>query len=133
MFFPSGLNFMPFKANVAEARIGVFKFTETEEMKVDIGNTVDVFGYDIPLSNIKLRVGADFFAYALTTGAQGLRLQIDAVDGFFGGNISFSQTTDSNIILQSRLRILHRSAHLVDGHYVTPTHSWIDNLEPIPY
>ncbi|MBI5216246.1 MAG: DUF1207 domain-containing protein [Ignavibacteriae bacterium] len=132
VLFPSGLNFVPFKANIAEPRIGVFKFTDAEEMKVDIGNSVDVFGYVIPSSNINLRVSADFFAYAFVTGAQGLRLQIDAVDGFFGGNISLSQTSDSNY-WQSRLRILHHSAHLVDGHYSTATHSWLDNREPIPY
>ena len=101
-------------------------------MKVDIGNTIDVFGFHMPEKGIKLSAGIDFFAYAFTTGAQGLRLQIDAIDGFFGGNLSFSKQTERNKI-QARLHILHHSAHLVDGHYNLNTNSWIDNREPIPF
>ncbi len=132
IFLPPGLQFAPLKANIQEPRIGVFKFLDASEMKVDIGNAIDVFGLDLPASNVKFRVGIDFWAYAFTTGAQGLRLQIDAVDGFFGGNLSVSKDYGSQQ-LEARLRILHQSAHLVDGHYIESTHSWIDNRQPIPF
>src|ERR1041385_1925450 len=91
IFLPSGLHFAPLKANIQEPRIGVFKFLDASEMKVDIGNTIDVFYLDVPSSKAKFTIGIDFMAYAFVTGAQGLRLQIDAIDGFFGGNISFSK------------------------------------------
>lgn len=132
IFLPPGLQFAPLKANIQEPRIGVFKFFDASEMKVDIGNAIDVLGLDLPASNVKFRVGIDFWAYAFTTGAQGLRLQIDAVDGFFGGNLSVSKDY-GNQQLETRLRILHQSAHLVDGHYIESTNSWIDNRKPIPF
>ena len=132
IFLPDGLQFVPLRANIEEPRIGVYKFLNNSHMKVDIGNTVDLFGLDVPQENIKFRAGIDFMAYALVTGNQGLRLQIDAVDGFFGGNISFSKSYQGEQ-LQSRLRILHHSAHLVDGHYSIGAKSWIDNRVPIPY
>ena len=132
IFLPNGINFAPLKAHINEPRIGVFKFLDDSKMKVDIGNTIDVFGLSIPDSRSKFTAGIDFFAYAYTTGAQGLRLQIDALDGFFGGNLSFSKYFDEETI-QARLRILHHSAHFVDGHYNLNTNSWLDNREPIPF
>lgn len=132
IFLPERLNFAPLRANIQEPRIGVFKFLDAGEMKVDIGNTIDIFGFHIPDNGIKISAGIDFFAYAFTTGAQGLRLQIDAIDGFFGGNLSFSKETEHSKI-QARFRILHHSAHLVDGHYNLSTNTWLDNREPIPF
>lgn len=132
VFLPSGLHFSPLKANVEEPRIGVFKFLDAGLMKVDIGNTIDIFGLNYPQDGIRFTAGIDFFAYAYVTGAQGLRLQIDAIDGFFGGNLTFSKTYNENQLF-ARLRILHHSAHLVDGHYVNATQSWIDNRLPIPF
>jgi hypothetical protein len=129
-FLPPGLQFFPLRAAIPEARIGLFKFLDASEMKVDIGNTIDVFGYETP--SWTLTAGIDFMAYALTTGAQGLRLQIDAVDGLFGGNLTASHTSGLQT-LQIRLRLLHHSAHLVDGHYLTEEQRWIDNRVPIPY
>ena len=132
IFLPPGLQFAPLKANIQEPRIGLFKFLDASEMRVDIGNAIDIFGLDLPASNMKFRVGIDFWAYAFTTGAQGLRLQIDAVDGFFGGNLSVSKDY-GNHQLECRFRILHQSAHMVDGHYIESTNSWIDNRRPIPF
>ncbi len=131
-FLPEGLHFSPLKANAQEARIGVFKYFGTANLKVDIGNTIDIFGYNTPDSKIRAAMGIDFMAYAFVTGAQGLRLQVDALDGFFGGNVSLSKQYEHNL-LQFRLRILHLSAHLVDGHYELGARRWIDNREPIPF
>ena len=132
IFLPHGLHFTPLKANIQEPRIGLFKFLDAGEMKVDIGNSIDVFELSIPTKDIKFTVGIDFMAYALTTNAEGLRLQIDAIDGFFGGNLSFSKSMDGQSI-QSRFRILHHSAHFVDGHFNATTNTWVNNRPPTPY
>lgn len=130
-FLPAGLHFAPLKANHEEARVGVFKYFGQGNLKVDIGNTIDVVGWYSSSSNIRLTAGIDFMAYAFATSAQGLRLQVDALDGFFGGNLSFSRTYDEKTLL-ARFRILHLSAHLVDGHYDTGTKQWLQH-EPIPF
>src|SRR5216684_1590486 len=88
-FLPPGLHFAPLKADNQEPRIGVFKFLDAGEMKVDIGNSIDLLGLDFSQSQIT--IGIDFFGNALVTGSEGLRLQLDALDGYFGGNVSFSE------------------------------------------
>lgn len=129
-FLPSGLHFAAIKANLQEPRIGVLKFLDAGEMKVDIGNSIDVAG--VSFDGNRITIGIEFMAYAYTTGAQGLRLQIDAIDGFFGGNMSFSKPNGRGSTI-ARLRLLHHSAHMVDGHYSKRTKSWIDGREPIPF
>lgn len=129
-FLPGGMNFLPLKANHQEARIGVLYHTATTNLKVDIGNNIDLLAYE--WDDSKLSTGIEFMAYALSTSYKGNRLQIDAVDGFFGGNISFTKKINKNK-LAARLRIIHNSAHFVDGHYDLSTHQWIDGREPIPY
>ncbi|HTK82193.1 MAG TPA: hypothetical protein VL633_07880 [Bacteroidota bacterium] len=133
VFLPGGLHFAPLKAHMQEPRIGVFKFLDASEMKVDVGNSIDLFGLNF--SHARLTAGIDFFAYAFVTGAQGLRLQIDAIDGFFGGNLTYSGelSGEGHDKLYARLRVLHQSAHVVDGHYLPATNSWIDNRSPIPF
>ena len=88
VFLPGGLHFAPLKTHTKEPRVGVVKFLDAAEMKVDIGNSIDIFGLNF--HNARLTAGIDFFAFAFVTGAQGLRLQIDAIDGFFGGNLTYS-------------------------------------------
>ncbi len=131
IFLPDGHQFAPLRANLQEPRIGVLKFLDAGEMKVDIGNAVDVFGYSV--DSLTFTAGIDFMAYAYTTGAQGLRLQIDALDGFFGGDISGTLALRDRASIQGRIRILHQSAHMVDGHYLSASNSWIDNRPPIPF
>ncbi len=71
-------------------------------------------------------------AYALSTSYEGKRLQIDALDGLFGGNATYSRDlNDGKIFL--RLRFLHNSAHMVDGHYDLEKDQWIDNRFPVPF
>jgi hypothetical protein len=131
-FLPAGLNFMPLKANHQEARLGILYYTATTNLKVDIGNTSDLIAFYLDNGNIKLTAGIDFMAYAWSTSYSSNRLQIDALDGFFGGNVSFSEKTENGRLL-GRFRIVHNSAHLVDGHYDRTTSDWIDDKEPIPF
>ncbi len=131
-FLPAGLNFNPLKANHQEARLGVLYYTATTNLKVDIGNTIDLFRFEFPQENLRFTVGVDFMAYAFSTSFEGKRLQIDAIDGFFGGNLSFSKSYNKNKLL-GRLRIIHNSAHFVDGHYDLDQKKWMDDTEPIPF
>lgn len=137
IFLPSGLTFPPLRANNQEARIGVFKFLDQSDMKVDIGNTIDVFGLERRDNIIKMTAGIDFMGFALTTGANGLRLQIDALDGIFGGNVAVSYSIREDEketgLWKARLRLLHHSAHLVDGHFDNVHNQWLDNRLPFAY
>ena len=131
-FLPEGLNFMPLKANNQEARLGILFYTSTSNLKVDIGNTVDLFSFGSNASQFHFAAGIEFMAYAFSKSYGGKRLQISAVDGFFGGNLSFSRQFEENKLL-ARFRIIHNSAHLVDGSYDTDNDIWIDGKEPIPF
>ena len=127
--FPDGLASPSLKANLQEPRIGVFKFIDDSGMKVDIGNSIDIIRVIPRNSKMSINAGVDFFAFAFVKSNQGLRLQIDALDGFFGGNISFWRYYSENS-LQARVRILHHSAHIVDGHYENES---INISKPIPF
>ncbi len=132
-FLPSGLLVKPLVANYQEPRVGVRKQIGSSRLKLDIGSTLDVVEYTISSEKSKrLRVGIDFFTFALSTSAEGHRLQIDAVDGFFGGHVSYRVAyDDANLSL--RLRILHLSAHFIDGHFDNTTGTWKGGTLPIPF
>jgi hypothetical protein len=129
--FPAGLNFIPLKANNQEARIGLIFFTENNNLKLDIGNNIDLVNFNLSTKE-RLTAGIEFMAYALSTSYKGKRLQIDAIDGFFGGNLSYSNQFDWERILM-RFRVIHNSAHLVDGHWDTGEGKWIDDYQPVPF
>jgi hypothetical protein len=131
-FLSPGLHFMPLRANMQEARIGVLYFPDNANLKVDIGNNIDLLGFSWLKEKIDLTCGIEFMAYALSTNFAGRRLQIDALDGFFGGNVSFSKRFDDNVF-QMRFRIIHNSAHFVDGHFDSQKNEWMDNSKPIPF
>jgi hypothetical protein len=131
-FLPHGLNFPPLKANNQEARLGILYYTSTTNLKVDIGNAVDLLSFEFEGSKTRFTMGIEFMAYAFSKSYAGKRLQISAVDGFFGGNVSCSKQFDGNKLL-GRFRVIHNSAHLVDGSYDADNHTWIDGKEPIPF
>jgi hypothetical protein len=103
----NGLNFKPLTASFYEPRMGLMKYFDRNSLKVDIGNSLDIFQF--PIGFNRLTVGADFFAYTLVNNHGFLVLRVEAIDGFFGGNVSFRSDSFS-----ARFRVLHRSAHLVD-------------------
>jgi hypothetical protein len=127
---------LPFRltANPQESRTGIRKEIGSSHLKLDIGATYDLLeltpGND---TSAVLRFGAEFFTYALSVSAEGLRLQIDAVDGFFGGHFLFLSRGSSGRQTALRLRILHQSAHFLDGHISVQTKTWRDNRAPNPY
>jgi hypothetical protein len=129
---PSGLHFRPLLGNQQEAHFGILYYTETSNLKVDIGNSIDVVSFMFPADSCRLTFGIDFMAYAYSTSYKGNRLQIDALDGFFGGNAVFSKKTDGGRLI-GRFRVTHNSAHLVDGHFDQATDKWIGDKKPIPF
>jgi hypothetical protein len=130
VFLPSGIAFPPLLASYGEPRVGVRKQVGTSRLKIDIGNQLDLAEFRVA-DHQSIRVGSDLFGYALTTNAYGLRLQVDAVDAFFGGHIVYRNDL-RNHALVVRLRILHLSAHLVDGHYDHSAKAW-SVRDPKPY
>ncbi len=130
--FPPGLNFLPLKANYQEARFGLLYYTDNSNLKLDIGNNVDLVRFYFPTMDATLSLSIEFMGYALSTSYKGNRLQIDALDGFFGGNAAFSKNYENGRFI-SRFRIIHNSAHLVDGHYDKQLGKWINNITPIPF
>ncbi len=132
VFLPKGLNFLPLKAGIDEPRMGLLYYSSTSNLKVDIGNSVDIFGFNLPKLKSRITIGAEFMAYAYVTSFLAYRLQIDAIDGFFGGHIVYSKDYDWGI-MNYRFRYIHNSAHLVDGHWNNTTNEWIDNQEPSAY
>ena len=131
-FFSPGLHFLPFKANYQEARFGLLYYTDNSNLKLDIGNNVDLVRFYFPNMDATLSLSIEFMGYALSTSYRGNRLQIDALDGFFGGNAAFSKNYENGRFI-SRFRIIHNSAHLVDGHYDKILGKWIHDIKPIPF
>jgi len=103
----SGLNFKCLTASFYEPKMGVMKYLDRNSLKVDIGNSLDLI--EVKNKNYSISFGADFFAYVLVNNHGFLILRVEAIDGFFGGNMSVRKGNFSY-----RLRILHHSAHLVD-------------------
>ena len=126
-WFPAGSLFPPFFANHEEPRMGIQQEIGSSRMKVGIGNSMDVLEY--VKADDTVRVSILFFAYALANDYRGFRLKIDASDGFFGVGFSYHTSAPWSV----RFRILHLSAHLVDGHYNDETDAWRDGLEPFPF
>ncbi|MCF6268810.1 MAG: hypothetical protein L3J41_03785 [Melioribacteraceae bacterium] len=129
--FPDGQNFMPLKASHQEARLGILYYPENGFLKVDIGNSSDLFAINFS-DNDKLTLAIDFMAYALSINYAGRRLQISVLDGFFGGHAAYRLSFENRNILM-RFRIIHNSAHFVDGLWDTGANDWIGEDKPIPF
>ncbi len=132
LFFPEGTHFLPLRANHQEAKVGVLYYTVTSNLKVDVGNNMDLLEINTGSTYSRMTFGIEFMAYAYSTSYAGYRLQIDAIDGFFGGNATYS-LRNNNSVTYIRFRYIHNSAHLVDGHWDATTQQWIDGKTPIPF
>ena len=133
IFLPGRPLTLPLVASDEEPRAGLSKEAGTSRLVLTIGSAIDLLEVRCtPDTLTMLRAGADFFTYALSSSIAGHRLQIDAVDGFFGGHLLTSFPIGAAKAFL-RLRILHRSAHFVDGHFDSGTNSWRGGREPIPF
>ena len=131
-FLPGHLLLPPLVADYQEPRMGIRKQLGTSRLKLDIGNSLDFLAISDSSGADILHFGVDFFTYALTTSSEGLRLQVDAVDGYFGGHIALRDAGETSERIL-RLRLLHESGHLIDGHWDPALGQWKDGKQPIPY
>jgi hypothetical protein len=132
---PGKVDFPPFQASITEPRFGLSKSVATGTIKVDLGNSVDLIRLSTGKDTLRERVtavGIDFFTYVHVTGWDGLRLQVDAIDGFFGGHITHTIPVKRSE-LQIRFRFLHLSAHYADGHFDQTAGQWKTNRVPVPF
>lgn len=126
-FLPDSLHFYPLRGGNDEARMGLIFYPQNKNMKVQIGNSTDVLSFAYSGYKKKITVGAEFMAYGSVRTYQDYILQIDAIDGMFGGNISYSNLMDDGRFF-IRFRVIHHSAHLVDGHWDSAEQKWIDRI-----
>jgi len=142
--FPFSRTLQSFRGNMKEGRVGVLYFVKDAHLKVDIGNSIDVA--KLKYENSIVTLGIDFSAFAYSTNNENLRLQIDALDGLFGGNISYIYCKDdkirginNNSLIKdkyfARFRFMHNSAHLVDGNWWMHSYprDWLKEGGPIPF
>ncbi|MCF8412120.1 MAG: hypothetical protein K9G44_01805 [Melioribacteraceae bacterium] len=129
---PGKINLFSPKASFQEARVGILYYPSDANLKVDIGNSLDILNYSNEFRSITISTGIDFFAYAWSKTIAGNRLQISALDGFFGGHLTVIKKNKSDKIY-GRFRFIHNSAHLVDGNWNSKDKKWRDDYEPIPY
>jgi hypothetical protein len=131
-FLPGAALLPPFPASPEEPRTGIRKEIGTSRMTLSIGGQLDLVewrpGGD---PGMRIRAGAQIFMYALTTNYQGLRLQMDAADGYFGGFLVGRQQGPSSV-MTLRFRIMHLSSHMLDGNYDSDTGEWKDGRDPVP-
>lgn len=124
VLFPDKLNIQPFTANAIEPRLGYFSKINNNELRLDIGNSMDVFHSYIS-ENTTLSFGADLFTYTLLRGEKDFHFPVDAVDYLFGVNMGFKKNLDKGN-LGFRFRLSHISAHFVDGHFDPRVSGWRD-------
>ncbi len=129
--FPGDVNVQPFVANFLEPRVGVQFQLNNNELRLDIGNSLDIVHFK-QNENSVISIGADFFTYTLLRGEKDFHFPVDAVDYLFGMNMGFKKRLNENE-LGARLRLSHISAHFVDGHYDHQSQAWRDGREPRVY
>lgn len=130
-YFPSDLNIQPFTANILEPKLGFLFEAGANNLRLDIGNSMDVALLKLD-ENSMLSFGADFFTYTLLRGESNFHFPVDAVDYLFGINAGL-KIVDENISYGARLRVSHISAHFVDGHYDGINERWRNGLKPRVY
>lgn len=128
--FPGNLNIQPFAANTLEPKLGFLFHTSENELRLDIGNSLDFF--HLTTCGGTFSFGADLFTYTRLRKEENFHFPVDAVDYLFGINFGYKKDF-GNYEIGARLRISHISAHIVDGHIDKSTGGWIDNHPPRVY
>jgi hypothetical protein len=113
-FWSRSLLFRPLRANVFEPRVGAFYQTPAAKLRLDIGNSLDVFSLTLNEQS-ECRFGADFFTYTRLRSEVNFRFPVETTDFFFGVNGSIRAALTGELALLGRFRVAHISAHLVDG------------------
>lgn len=131
VYFPDNLMIQPFSANQLEPKLGFLFQTGENELRLDIGNSIDILRYNID-DDFSLSFGADLFTFTLLRGESNFHFPVDAVDYLFGLNFGLLKTNEK-YIYGIRFRISHISAHFVDGHFDGTSGTWKDGLNPRVY
>lgn len=101
-----------------EPRIGGWVESEGNKLRLDIGTAVDlwhVHPFDPP-SRSYITLGTEFFTWTRLRSAGRFKFPVEAVDYYFGifGNLYYHPFIGESS-LNTKLRVAHISAHLVDG------------------
>ena len=130
--FPDDLLIQPFTANTLEPKLGSIFHVGKNELRLDIGNSTDIFNYHINEKET-FSFGADMFTYTLLRGEKNFHFPVDAVDYLFGINAGYKKIESDQTEYGVRLRISHISAHFADGHYDGANQQWRNGLNPRVY
>lgn len=128
--FPDNLTIQPFTANILEPKLGFQFHLSKNELRLDIGNSIDVLR--IQKDDEIISIGADLFTYTLLRSEKNFHFPVDAVDYLFGINSCYTKKIDENKF-GLRFRLSHISAHFVDGHFDGTNNKWRDNMNPRVY
>ncbi|MEI7812148.1 MAG: DUF1207 domain-containing protein [Ignavibacteria bacterium] len=130
-FFPGTLNIQPFTANMPEPKSGTQFDLNNNELKLNIGNSLDIININCPEGN-SYSFGADFFTFTLLRSETSFHFPVDAVDYLFGVNAGYKKNYD-NREYGLRFRLSHISAHFADGHYDGVHSVWRNGQNPKVY
>lgn len=130
-FFADDLLIQPYTANMLEPKLGFLFQVGDNELRLDIGNSIDLMRYVIN-ENETFSFGADLFTYTLLRGESDFHFPVDAVDYLFGFNFGYVNKS-KEFEYGARLRLSHISAHFVDGHYDNLNQEWMNNRKPRVY
>ncbi|MBU0560029.1 MAG: DUF1207 domain-containing protein [Bacteroidetes bacterium] len=128
--FPDDLTIQPFTANILEPKLGFLFQLGKNELRLDIGNSIDV--YRNTTDNETYSFGADLFTYSLLERESDFHFPVVAIDYLFGVNAGYKKTA-GNYEYGARLRFSHISAHFVDGYFDKDNNVWRNGLEPKVY
>lgn len=127
------LLFAPLIAHHVEPRVGFTRLVGEERLRLDIGNSIDLWEFDHVLDDDALSIGADFFTWTSLRQEGDFHFPVDAVDYLFGINAAWKNRITESSVLSARLRLSHISAHLVDGSYDKQAGAWREGQLPRVY
>lgn len=106
--------FRPLTANPFEGRIGTMVQFGEKDLRLDIGNTVDLMTFS-PDDSITCSTGADFFTFTRLRSVGNFKFPVETSDYYFGLNGAITAPLSPGWQGSARLRFAHISSHLVDG------------------
>ncbi len=108
------LLFKPLTANTFEPRMGAIFSLNHDNLRLDIGGSIDLSTL-YKSDNSEIRLGGDFFTYTRLRSEGRFKFPVETSDYFFGINASGKTQLLENRF-DWRVRLSHISSHLVDGY-----------------
>jgi hypothetical protein len=106
--------FRSMQASVFESKIGISSNTNDDNLKLDIGASVDIAG--LKNKGYAASFGAEFFTFSNLRSEANFKFPVDAIDYYFGVSFNYKKELNPISAISSRLRIAHISSHFEDGH-----------------